>query len=260
MRLPQARKDRIEPARLARAQLYKIGIAAMAAFLFLTGCSQPGRVKQVEAPPTQTALMTPSQQNAALPPSIVPPPKPKELQDVVKRIFKESVVIDNGSASNFVVGDFNGDQSQDLAVVLKPVPAKLPALNENFPAWIVRDPFVPFRPGMAPLRIKENETLLAVIHGYGPDGWRDPQATQTYLLKNAVGANFETQDKSMFMAANSGRKLPRLRGDLIAEVLRGTSGYLYYDDSTYSWYDPKSFKGEPVKRLVHSGMTKKAID
>jgi hypothetical protein len=257
MRSPQTRTPRMEPAKLDGVRLFKIGLVAIAALLFLTGCAKSGQVKQAEAPPTETALMIPSPQNAAMPPSLVPPPKPKELQDVVKRIFKESVVIDNGSASNFAVGDFNGDQSQDVAVVLKPVPAKLADINEESPAWIVRDPFVRIRPGMAPLQIKENETLLAVIHGYGPDGWRDPQATQTYLLKNAVGASFETQAKQKFLAANSGRKLPRLRGDLIAEVLRGTSGYLYYDDATYSWYDPKTFKGEPERRLVHSGMARK---
>ena len=260
MRSRQTREQLLEPAILGNAPRYKIGIVAIAAFLFLTGCAKPPRVRQVEPPPIDSSLMIPSQQNAALPPSLVPPPKPKELQEVVKRIFKESAVIDNGSAENFAVGDFNGDQSQDLAVVLKPVPAKLSDINGEFPAWIVRDPFVPIRPGRAPLEIKENETLLAVIHGYGPDGWRDPQATQTYLLKNAVGPGFATQAKSRFMDANSGRKLPRVHGDLIAEVLRGASGYLYYDDATYSWYDPKTFKGEPVRRLVHSGMPKKAVD
>jgi len=49
-----------------------------------------------------------------------------------------------------------------------------------------------------------------------------------------------------FATANSGRKLPRPQGDLIGETVQGTPGYLYYATSTYSWYDPKTFKGEPA--------------
>ena len=37
------------------------------------------------------------------------------------------------------------------------------------------------------LRIEKDEVLLAVIHGYGANDWRDPQATQTFVLKNVVG-------------------------------------------------------------------------
>ena len=106
---------------------------------------------------------------------------------------------------------------------------------------------------MPPLRVTESEPLLAVIHGYGPNGWRDPQATQTFLLKNAVGSGPTTQAKNQFMTENRGKKLPPLRGDVIGEVLRGKSGYLYYADATYSWYDPKTFVPEPEKRLVHGG-------
>jgi hypothetical protein len=63
------------------------------------------------------------------------------------------------------------------------------------------------------------------------------------------------RSKTAFINANRGRKTPQLRGDLISEVLKGAPGYLYYDDSGYSWYDPKTFKEEPVKRMVHSGMS-----
>jgi hypothetical protein len=110
-------------------------------------------------------------------------------------------------------------------------------------------------PGSLPLRITADETLLAVIHGFGPQGWRDSQATQTYLLKNAAGPGVEMHSKTEFVNAHRGKKVPQPRGDLIAEVLKGTSGYLYYDDAGYSWYDPQTFKEEPVKRMVHAGMS-----
>ena len=94
--------------------------------------------------------------------------------------------------------------------------------------------------------------LLAVIHGYGANGWHDSQATQAYLLKNVVGSGMETHRRKDVLTANKGKKLPQLRGDVIGEVLGGTRGYLYYAAATYSWYDPKTFKGEPERGMVHT--------
>lgn len=215
--------------------------------VFISGCARPEQPKEAAPNPQPRVEATQPPQSSTL-----PRPKLNEVEDAIKRVFKDSAVIDTSRHPSFIVGDFNGDVSQDIAVVLKP--AKLSEMNEGFSPWILKDPFAASRRGMPPLRIVENETLLAVIHGFGLEGWRDPQATQTYLLKNAVGSAVETKAKTEFVAANAGKKLPRLRGDLIAEVLRGTPGYLYYDEATYTWYDPKSFKGEPERRLVHSGV------
>jgi hypothetical protein len=93
--------------------------------------------------------------------------------------------------------------------------------------------------------------LLAVIHGYGGNGWRDPQATQTHLLKNVVGSGLEVQEAKAAATTNEGKKMPRLRGDVIGEVLRNTSGFLYYASATYAWYDPKTYKDEPEPGMVH---------
>jgi hypothetical protein len=167
-------------------------------------------------------------------------------------------MIDNSRQPNFISGDFNGDLSQDLAVVVKPAPGKIDELNEEYPAWLLKDPFVPNEPGKPPLRVAENETLLAVIHGFEAKGWRDPQATQTYLLKNAVGLSLQANSGKEFSAANSGKKMPQLKGDLIAEVIKGVPGYFYYSGATYAWYDPKTFKGEAETRLVHGGANDRA--
>jgi hypothetical protein len=91
--------------------------------------------------------------------------------------------------------------------------------------------------------------LLAVIHGFGQDGWRDSQATQTYLLKNAAGANLEARSAKDSQANN--KKQPNVRGDVLAQVLDGNAGYLYFSNFSYSWYDPKTFTGEPEKRRGH---------
>jgi hypothetical protein len=224
---------------------------SFAALLFgcflMFGCARSEQ-PLVEAPPPYQPPP------AAQPPQIAAlPAKQNEVQAAVKRVFKDAAVMDTRHTPNFIAGDFNGDHSQDIAVVLIPAPGKTAEMNQEFPAWILRDPFAPNRLGA--LKVQENEVLLAIIHGYGDNDWRDPQATQTYLLKNAVGAGMEVNSGKDFPAANAGKKTPRFQGDLIAEVVRGKSGYLYYTGPTYSWYDPKTFKPEPDRRLVHPGIT-----
>lgn len=217
----------------------------MAASALLCGCASPAKPK-VESPPPSPSRQAEPQQMAAL-----PAPNLDQIQQAVKRVFKDNALVDNTYKPNFIAGDFNGDLSQDIAVILKPAPGKVAEMNEEFPAWILRDPFAPNEPGKQPLRVAENDVLLAIIHGYGANGWRDSEATQTYLLKNAVGSNLEARPGKEFVAANSGKKLPPVHGDLIGEVLHGKAGYLYYAGATYSWYDPRTFKEERLRSMVH---------
>ena len=210
--------------------------------LVLAGCSR----QPVEEAPTPTPVQAAQH---ATPPDMSPP-KLDQVQQAVKRVFKDSALLDSSHTPNYIVGDFNGDLSQDLAVVLKVVPGKIADMNEEFPMWMLRDPFA--QAGTPRPKVDDKDLLLAIIHGYGPSGWRDSEATQTYLLKNAVGSNMKLHSGKDFVAANQGKKLPRIHGDLIGEALRGASGYLYYAETTYAWYDPKTYKGEPVRRLVHA--------
>ena len=255
MRQAPACRRQLSVANMNASHSLRIGLVLLVCVNFLLcGCSRSEQPKtEGQPPPPPRAQGTPAQQSATL-----SPPRLAEVQDAVKRVFKDAAVIDTSRSPNFIAADFNGDSSQDVAIFLKPAPGKLAQMNEEIPAWILKDPFVANQVGMPPLRIAENEPLLAVIHGYGPGGWRDPQATQTFLLKNAVGSSPTVADKNQFVTANRGKKLPQLRGDLIGEVLRGRSGYLYYADATYAWYDPKTFVPEPEKRLVHgAGATTK---
>jgi rhodanese-related sulfurtransferase len=147
---------------------------------------------------------------------------------------------------------------KNIAIILKPAPDKLAQMNEEFPPWLLRDPSTN-KPQGPHLRIEKDEVLLAVIHGYGTNDWRDPDATQTFLLKNVVGSDMRVHSGKEFVTTNSGRKLPRPQGDLIGETLHGTPGYLYYAASNYSWYDPKTFKGEQQKRgIFHKPRTMRA--
>jgi hypothetical protein len=228
-------------AKKTAAHKLRIGMAVLilsCAFVF--GCSETNK-PLVEAPPPSASIQVDQPKQI----SKLPPPEFNQVQEAVKRVFKESVLIDTSHKPTFITGDFNGDLSQDLAVVLKPAAEKLPDLNEEFPNWILRDLSGSKNTKAPRLSVVANEILLAVIHGYGPSGWRDPQATQTFLLKNAVGSGLATHSAKDFAAANEGRKMPQLRGDVVQEELGGTPGYLYFAGATYSWYDPKTFKEDP---------------
>jgi hypothetical protein len=223
----------------------KIALTLLALSL-LNACSKTERLVSEAPPPPITAQADQPKQMTKQ-----APPQTNEVQEAVRRVFKEAVLIDTSHKPTFIVGDFNGDRSQDLAVVLKPASDKLPQLNEEFPNWILRDLSGPDQPTGPRLRVAANDKLLAIIHGYDARGWRDHQATQTYLLKNAAGSSMKAHLAKDVVAANQGRKLPELRGDLVGEELQGKSGYLYYAGATYSWYDPKTFNGEPERRMVH---------
>jgi hypothetical protein len=204
--------------------------------LMLSACSSSKRQVAEQAPPAYqpTPESTPVRLTA---PAAA---KTSEVQEAIKRVFKDAAVLDTNYNPNFLAGDFNGDGSQDIAVILKPV--KLDLMNQELPPWLVREPRAKRDPRLL-LKIQKDETLLAVIHGYGTNDWRDPDATQTFVLKNVVGNDLKVHSLKDFVTANSGRKLPRPQGDLIGETVQGNPGYLYYAAATYSWYDPKTFTG-----------------
>jgi len=204
--------------------------------LTLSACSSTSKRAVVEQAPAYQA----SPESTPVRLAAAPAPKLVEVQEAIKRIFKDAAVLDPNYNPNFLMGDFNGDASQDLAVIIKPV--KLEDMNQEYPPWLVRAPRTS-KVNRAPLKIEKDEVLLAVIHGYGTNDWRDPEATQTFVLKDVVGNDLKVQSGKEFVAANAGRKLPPAQGDLIGQMLQGTQGYLYYTTSSYSWYDPKSFNG-----------------
>ena len=218
-------------------QICLLSVSLFALF-FAGGCHTSRKQVVAEAPPAYQP--TPESTPIRLPATVATAPKLIEVQDAVKRVFKEAAVIDNSHNPSFVAGDFNGDAAEDIAIVLKP--AKLEEMNQELPPWLVREP----RSNQAKpvrLKIEKDEKLLAVIHGFGDNAWRNPEATQTFVLKNVVGDGLKVESGKEFITANAGRKLPRPQGDLIGQTLQGAQGYLYYATATYSWYDPKTFNG-----------------
>ncbi|MGE0126550.1 MAG: hypothetical protein AB7U82_00485 [Blastocatellales bacterium] len=191
---------------------------------------------------------------SALPPAPVSgapdlrPPQPAEAQEAIKRVYDESVIVESSRAQYFIAGDLNGDKAPDLAVLVRPAPGHLAELNHELANWIRCDPrkvkpSVPQRHGRIllqmtePTVIEQRDLLLAVIHGYGPQGWRNPQARQSYLLKNAVGGGMKAlkPDEAMKFAGGVNR-LPLLRGDVVRQTLANEQGLLYYTGAKYAWH------------------------
>lgn len=240
----------------------------------LYGCAKPPSPPIVEQPPAAqaaAAISLPPQGSEA---PKLPPPKLEEVQAAVKRIFNDAVVVDGGRTPNFLVGDFNGDLSQDLAVILKPAQGKLSELNQEFPRWLAREPLkdvlLPKSKALAQpvaakpahtsagqtIRFEQNDALLAIIHGSGPNGWRDPEATQTHLLRGVVGTEMRTLAfKSVAQAYRGTKPFPDIYGDLIQQTLIGQSGFLHFTGGIYGWYDPKNYRREMMPMPRHSGMS-----
>ena len=227
----------------------------------LAACTKPAS----EAPPTptatETATITPLPPDPPPPPpSTLPAPTPEDVRAAVTRVYKDAVRISDGGPV-FVVGDFNGDRIQDLAVVVAPVRENLDELNSDVAAWRIRDPMSDslLPPTMAvkrdeppprPVITAGDTALLAIIHGYGPQAWRDPQARQTLLLKNAPGSPLTMQAYRAALAAT--RSLPPpLHGDVIKATIAGTAGFFYYDRSSYYWYDPRTYRREVTVGMAH---------
>jgi len=171
-------------------------------------------------------------------------PKTDEVADAVARVFANAVNLDQNHPSPFLVGDFNGDGSQDIAVITKANGEALGDINNELSNWTLEDPKeipIPGTPAANQLtrakavKVDKSDVLLAIIHGVGPQGWRNREARQTYLLKNAVGTGAEVQSAAALRRSSPKQNLPPLRGDAIAEAINGRRGLLFWTGASYAW-------------------------
>ena len=150
---------------------------------------------------------------------------------MIKKNYEDVVTIDNSRPTPFLTGDFNGDNSEDIAIVVKP--RKLSDLNSEYVNWTLEDPH---NVRQIAKNVRSNELLLAVIHGHEREGWRHELARQTYLLKNAVGTDLETLPVKQLRSSGESKLLPPLRGDVIREKLNGSGGIIYWIGGKYAWH------------------------
>ena len=170
------------------------------------------------------------------------PPNPDEVRNAVSRVFGKVASAEFSRKPAFVVGDFNGDGLEDLAVWIKPNDGQTGEINNELANWILEDPkdVAPRKTNLpAPpkaIRAEKDEVLLAVIHGAGREGWRNSEAKQTYLLKNEGATTMTSQSLRNLQGGNDKQELPPLRGDAINETLNGKPGIIYWTGAKYAWH------------------------
>lgn len=234
------------------------------AFIFLSGCSKPEQLitsqslSSAETAAVSQQTKSPQSQKPSAAPDL-PAPRLPDVQAAVKRTYQMAVIIDESRARSFTVGDFNGDGSQDIAVAVKPAKGMLSEINSEYANWILEDSQKIKMQGSSkavqrlsqkprPVQVEANDFLLAVIHGYGPYGWRNPAAKQTYLLKNAAGSNMETQaKKDLLNAVKDIDGFPAVKGDVIKETIGQESGLLLWTGAHYAWYHDVTMKTQQGK-------------
>src|ERR1041384_752448 len=214
-----------------RISLFSFSLIASVMTL-VCACATPPEQPRVEQPPPAEAAQPQATATEKEEPAIkLPPHSATDVRNAITRLYKNAVLIDS---SRYCIGDFNGDGIQDIAVVVRPADGSLDELNSEVANWILEDPQKIVLPDLT--RVQQSDTLLAVLHGFGPAGWRDPQARQTYLLRNVGGANMRTQQLADALKTVRGRSLMRLRGGVINESIAGETGFLYYTGAKYAWF------------------------
>lgn len=121
-------------------------------------------------------------------------------------------------------------------------------INSEFANWILADPkraavFDPKKraqslPETGPVRVQAGEALLAIVHGHGPNGWRDREATQSYLLKNAAATGMQVFPLKNFPPALKVKERgAKSRADVISGTISRKAGFLYWATGKYAWQE-----------------------
>jgi len=121
------------------------GLIMSTVLLLMCGCAkhEASTTPAPQSSPADQSMTTVAQK---------PAPTLTEVNAAVTRVFKNAATIDSKHEPNFFIGDFNGDNSLDLAVILKPENEKLAEMNQESPPWILKDPLSANRPA-PPLQV-----------------------------------------------------------------------------------------------------------
>ena len=220
-------------------------VLAAAMLAAMQGCTS-NHTQNVEKP-IAAATPQPTPVGSPVAPPKLPPPTRAQVEEAFHRVFGEDLVPQTGEGSGratFIVGDFNGDQSEDLAIIVRPVAGKLDDINSELANWIIQDADKAFiaPPGKAVVvppkqarpHVERGEQLLAIIHGVGPEGWRNPEARQAYLVKHAA-ATFEGTAPSISQKAIRAMHLP-VETDIIKAVRNNRKGFVFWTGGVYAWH------------------------
>jgi hypothetical protein len=226
------------------------GVLLALAVIALAFAARRGREGAAELEPHPPRL------GAVSPPPFavkLPPPTPGEVEDGLRRAFGATVHPAAGS-SRGLVGDFNGDGAEDVAVPVSPAAGRLEELNDGFANWRVQDAREettaehgpPPKAEPSPVTVQPDDVLLAIVHGYGVRGWRDERARQCYLVRHATGAPFEAKPRTTLLRyVRHLPNEPHLAGDVILVSAGRKPGFIYWTGARYSWH-PLPSRAQPL--------------
>jgi hypothetical protein len=216
-------------------------VLAVAILAALQGCTS-NHAQNVEKPIAAASPQPTPAGSPAVAPKL-PPPTQTEVEAALHRVFGDDLIATVNSQS-FIAGDFNGDQSEDLAIIVHPAAGKLDDVNNELANWTIQDADKAFiaPPGKAVVvppkqvhpRVERGEQLLAIIHGFGPAGWRNPDARQAYLVKHAA-ATLEGTAPSVSEKAIRIMHLP-VETEIIKEIRNNKKGFLFWTGGVYAWH------------------------
>ena len=246
---PSARAARLDTRIAAAALASALPLLALAACSGRRQTSANHNGRPVAASPANsTAAGQAAGQSTAPAAEATPapaPPQDSEVKNKLASVFRGAVEADPARGVAPFVGDFNGDGSEDIAVAVRPTARGLAEINSEVSNWIVGDPrkvvlpdphkAVQKLPAEEPVTVGADDALLAVIHGHEAAGWRNREAQQAYLIKNALGRAPRVQPQRDALKEFRAATAHRLYGDVIRQDLDRADGFLYWTGAKYAW-------------------------
>src|SRR5262249_1369558 len=122
---------------MSRSNFFLSARFALAIAIFAviaTGCNSKSSNEQKSEKPIAVSTQQPSAEEAK--PVKLPPPTQAEVEAAFHRVFGDDLVANPANRQSYIVGDFNGDGSEDLAVIARPAAGKLTDVNSELSNWI----------------------------------------------------------------------------------------------------------------------------
>lgn len=197
----------------ARSTTPALALLAIAAGVVFSSALKRAPLVERPLPPSPAA---PEQLRPPVVNADFSPPRAGEVTTVLYRAFGDVVEIERDAST---VGDFNGDGSPDLAVDVRAVEAHAGEINDPVANWTVQDCEVSpdalaVETPPSPAMVRNHELLLAVVHGFGRRGWRDPASRQAYLVKGALEGPWTPRSRDRYPELDS--PSDRQLGDVLA--------------------------------------------
>lgn len=208
-----------------RAILGFISLMALAACAAAT--NPPGQANQ---PPSAT----PSPVAAAQPSPSAAVTLEEKMRAAVKSGFGPQIDLVTGNEPFYLVGDFNGDGREDLAVSVNTEQGR-GDLKKHGVKFLDVSPFADTNGSEIDVaEMGRNCVGVAIIHG-GDEGWAAPQANAKYLFYECfIPFSLVRKGSRVERGTASRGPTPKLKGDaILLELESGGSTLVYWDGKTY---------------------------